>query len=192
MFKRHVALTAIGGVMLAAAAVAQTSSPSNQPPSPQPTAPSTSAPAAPAPAAETAKAPENNLAGQGKWRASKLMGVDIYGPDNKKVGDVTEVVFDKNGKIDLVTVGVGGFLGLGSKEVAIPFDQVQWSEEPMIAPAPAPSGGTGTGSGAAGGSSAMNSPPAAKRGPEMYPDHGKITMTKEQLTAAPAVSYAAR
>lgn len=191
MFKRHVALTAIGGVMLAAAAVAQTSSPSNQPPSPQPTSPSTSAPAAPAPATESAKAPENNLAGQGKWRASKLMGVDIYGPDNKKVGDVTEVVFDKTGKIDLVTVGVGGFLGLGSKEVAIPFDQVQWSEEPMIAPAPAPSGGAGAGSSAGGGSSAVNSPPA-KRSPEMYPDHGKITMTKEQLTAAPAVSYAAR
>lgn len=37
----------------------------------------------------------------------------------------------------------------------------------------------------------MNAP-AAKRGAEMYPDHGKITMTKEQLTAAPAVTYAAR
>lgn len=192
MYKRHVALTAIGGVMLAAAAVAQTTSPSNQPPSPQPTSPSTSAPAAPAPKAETAKAPENNLAGQGKWRASKLMGVDIYGPDNKKVGDVTEVVFDKTGKIELVTVGVGGFLGIGSKDVAIPFDQVQWSETPMAAPAPAPSGGTGTGGSSAGGGSAMTSPPATARGPEMYPDHGKISMTREQLTAAPAVSYAAR
>lgn len=180
MYKRHVALTAIGGVMLAAAAVAQTSSPSNQPPSPQPSSPSTSAPAA-APATDSAKAPETNLAGQGKWRASKLMGVDIYGPDNKKVGDVTEVVFDKTGKIELVTVGVGGFLGIGSKDVAIPFEQVQWSEEPMAAPAPAPSGG----------STAMNAPPA-KRGAEMYPDHGKITMTKEQLTAAPAVTYAGR
>jgi sporulation protein YlmC with PRC-barrel domain len=185
MYKRHVALTAIGGVMLAAAAVAQTSSPSNQPPSPQPTSPSTSAPAAPAPAAETAKAPENNLAGQGKWRASKLMGVDIYGPDNKKVGDVTEVVFDKTGKIELVTVGVGGFLGIGTKDVAIPFEQVQWSEEPMVTPAPA--GGTG-----AGGSTATSAPPSAKKGAEMYPDHGKITMTKEQLTSAPAVTYAAR
>lgn len=191
MYKRHVALTAIGGVMLAAAAVAQTSSPSNQPPSPQPTSPSTSEPAARAPAAET-KAPENNLAGQGKWRASKLMGVDIYGPDNKKVGDVTEVVFDKTGKIELVTVGVGGFLGIGSKDVAIPFEQVQWSEEPMVTPAPAPSGGTGAGGSSAGGSTAMNAPPAAKKGPEMYPDHGKITMTKDQLTSAPAVTYAAR
>lgn len=192
MYKRHVALTAIGGVMLAAAAVAQTSSPSNQPPSPQPSSPATSAPAAPAaaPATDTAKAPETNLAGQGKWRASKLMGVDIYGPDNKKVGDVTEVVFDKTGKIELVTVGVGGFLGIGSKDVAIPFEQVQWSEEPMATP-PRPSGGTGAGGSTASGSTAMNAP-AAKRGAEMYPDHGKITMTKEQLTAAPAVTYAAR
>jgi sporulation protein YlmC with PRC-barrel domain len=199
MYKRHVALTAIGGVMLAAAAVAQTTAPSNQPPSPQPSSPSTSAPAASAPANDSAKAPEQNLAGQGKWRASKLMGVDIYGPDNKKVGDVTEVVFDKTGKIELVTVGVGGFLGIGSKDVAIPFDQVQWSEQPMAAAAPAPAGsGTGTGTGGSAGmsgsgtsSTAMNAAPA-QRGPEMYPDHGKISMTKDQLTAAPAVTYAAR
>lgn len=189
MYKRHVALTAIGGVMLAAAAVAQTTSPST-PPSPQPsapatTAPATTAPAAPAPAAQDAKAPENNLAGQGKWRASKLMGVDIYGPDNKKVGDVTEVVFDKTGKVELVTVGVGGFLGIGSKDVAIPFDQVTWSDQPMAAAAPAPSGGTGAGG-------AMSQPATTPRAPEMYPDHGKINMSKEQLTSAPAVTYAAR
>ena len=182
MYKRHVALTAIGGVMLAAAAVAQTTSPST-PPSPQPSAPATTAPAMPAPAADTAKAPENNLAGQGKWRASKLMGVDIYGPDNKKVGDVTEVVFDKNGKIELVTVGVGGFLGLGSKDVAIPFDQVTWSDQPMAAAAPAPSGSSG---------GVVSQPAPTPRAPEMYPDHGKINMSKEQLTSAPAVTYAAR
>jgi len=188
MYKRHVALTAIGGVMLATAAVAQTTAPSTQP-SPQPTAPAATAPAT---TADTAKAPENNLAGQGKWRASKLMGVDIYGPDNKKIGDVTEVVFDKMGKIELVTVGVGGFLGIGSKDVAIPFDQVQWSEEPMAAAAPAPAAGTSAGGTATGGTTAMNAAPAAKKGPEMYPDHGKVSMTKEQLTAAPAVTYAAR
>lgn len=187
MYKRHVALTAIGGVMLAAAAVAQTTSPS-APPSPQPSAPATTAPAAPAPAAQAAKAPENNLAGQGKWRASKLMGVDIYGPDNKKVGDVTEVVFDKTGKVELVTVGVGGFLGIGSKDVAIPFDQVTWSDQPMAAAAPAPSGAGGAG----GAGGAMSQPATTPRAPEMYPDHGKISMSKEQLTSAPAVTYAAR
>ena len=137
-------------------------------------------------ACRTGKAAAINLAGQGKWRASKLIGVDIYGPDNKKVGDVTEVLFDKTGKIEMVTVGVGGFLGIGAKDVAIPFEQVSWSDEPIVAPPPPPPAGGG-----AGGGTATAPPPAppAPRAPAMYPDHGKITMTKDQLTAAPAVTY---
>lgn len=179
MFKRRIALTSIGFAMLAATAIAQTSAP-NAP------SPSTSAPA---PSASSTKAPEQNLAGQGKWRASKLIGVNIYGPDDKKVGGVTEVLFDKTGKVEMITVGVGGFLGIGSKDVAIPFEQVSWSDQPLAtaAPAPAPSGGTG---GTAGGGIASVPPPAPKA-PAMYPDHGKISLTKDQLHAAPAVSYAA-
>lgn len=185
MFKRSIAATSFGCAMFAAAAIAQTSAPSTAPAAP------TAAPAAPAAApASSAKVPEMNLAGQGKWRASKLMGVDIYGPDDKKVGDVTEVLFDKTGKIEMVTVGVGGFLGIGSKDVAIPFEQVTWSDQPMAAaaPAPAPAGGTAPASGAANMATAPAAVPAAKA-PAMYPDHGKITMTKEQLNAAPAVTY---
>lgn len=180
MLKRQIALTTIGGVLLAATAIAQTSAPSPSPPSASP----------PAAATESAKPPEQNLAAPGKWRASKLMGVDIYGADDKKVGDVTEVVLDKGGKIETVTIGVGGFLGIGSKDIAIPFEQITWSDEPMVqaAPAPAPSSGSG------GMTGASPTPPAAAapKGPTMYPDHGKISMTKEQLTSAPAVTYAAR
>jgi sporulation protein YlmC with PRC-barrel domain len=180
MFKRQVVLTSIGFAMLATTALAQTGAPS--PASPAPSAP----PAATAPA-EPAKPPSVNLAGQGKWRASKLIGVDIYGPDNKKVGDVTEVLFDKTGKIEMVTVGVGGFLGIGAKDVAIPFEQVSWSDEPIVAPPPPPP----PAGGGVGGGTATAPPPAppAPRAPAMYPDHGKITMTKDQLTAAPAVTY---
>lgn len=180
MLKRQIALTTVGGMLLAATAIAQTSAPS-------PSSPSASPPAA---STESAKPPEQNLAAPGKWRASKLMGVDIYGADDKKVGDVTEVVLDKSGKIETVTVGVGGFLGIGSKDVAIPYDQITWSEEPMVQPAPAPAP-----SGTSGGTSGASPPPpaaAAPKGPTMYPDHGKISMTREQLTAAPAVTYAAR
>jgi sporulation protein YlmC with PRC-barrel domain len=180
MFKRHVAATSLGFALMAATALAQTSTPS-------PTAPSAPA-ATPAPATEPAKVPENNLAGQGKWRATKLIGVDVYGPDNKKVGDITEVLFDKAGKIEMVTVGVGGFLGIGSKDVAIPFEQVSFSDQPLpsAAPAPAPAGGGS----ASGGGMATAPSASAPKAPAMYPDHGKINMTKEQLTAAPAVSYA--
>jgi sporulation protein YlmC with PRC-barrel domain len=180
MFKRRIALTSIGFAMLAATAIAQTSAPSPSAPSPSTTAPAASD--------SSTKAPEQNLAGQGKWRASKLIGVNIYGPDDKKVGGVTEVLFDKTGKVEMITVGVGGFLGIGSKDVAIPFEQVSWSDQPMVAatPAPAPSGGSG--SGAAGGGIA--SAPPAPKAPAMYPDHGKIKLTKDQLNTAPAVTYA--
>lgn len=184
MLKRQVALTSVGFALLTATALAQTSAPN--PPSSSPPAAST-----PAPAAQPAKPPDTNLAGQGKWRTSKLIGVDIYGPDDKKVGDVTEVIVDKTGKIEMVTVGVGGFLGIGSKDVAIPFEQVSWSDQPITPPAPAPSGGAGGAGGAGSAGSGMASPPAASapKAPAMYPDHGKISMTKDQLKAAPAVTY---
>lgn len=175
MLNPKIALTSVGFAMLATTVLAQTSAPT--PPS------STTSPA---PAAQPAKPPEHNLAGQGKWRTSKLIGVDIYGPDDKKVGDVTEVIVDKTGKIEMVTVGVGGFLGIGSKDVAIPFEQVSWSDQPIAPPAAAPAGGTGSAGGAM-----PATPPAASapKAPAMYPDHGKITMTKEQLNTAPAVTY---
>ncbi len=178
----HFMLSTVGVAMLATAAMAQTSAPT--PPSSTPAAPTATQSSASAPA-------ETNLAGQGKWRTSKLIGVDIYGPDDKKVGDVTEVIVDKTGKIEMVTIGVGGFLGIGAKDVAVPFDQVNWSDQPIAppAPAPAPSGSAGSAGTAGGG---MASPPpaaAAPKAPAMYPDHGKITMTKDQLKSAPSVTY---
>lgn len=170
----HFMLSTVGVAMLATAAMAQTSAPT----------PPSSAPVAPTATQSTASTtPETNLAGQGKWRASKLIGVDIYGPDDKKVGDVTEVIVDKTGKVEMVTIGVGGFLGIGSKDVAVPFDQVNWSDQPIAPPAPAPAA-----SGSAGGTTSAPAATAPKA-PAMYPDHGKITMTKDQLKAAPGVTY---
>lgn len=176
---KHVVFASVGAGLLAATALAQTSAPT----------PPSSAPAAPA-AAEKTSPPPTNLAGQGKWRTSKLIGVDIYGPDDKKVGDVTEVIVDKTGKVEMVTVGVGGFLGIGAKDVAIPFEQVSWSDQPITPPAPAPAASSGGGS-AGTGATMPSSPPAAAapKAPAMYPDHGKITLTKDQLHSAPAVTY---
>src|SRR3712207_6652500 len=51
-------------------------------------------------------------------RASKLMGVDVYGSDNQKIGDIDELILDRQGKIHGIVVGVGGFLGIGQKDVA--------------------------------------------------------------------------
>jgi sporulation protein YlmC with PRC-barrel domain len=55
-----------------------------------------------------------------QWVASKFKGTDVLGPDNQKVGDVSDILFDKNGtKIDAYIVSVGGFLGMGAKDVAL-------------------------------------------------------------------------
>jgi len=54
-----------------------------------------------------------------QFLASKFKGTDVLGSDNQKIGDVSDILFDKNGKIDAYVVSVGGFLGIGSKDVAL-------------------------------------------------------------------------
>jgi hypothetical protein len=73
------------------------------------------------------------------------MGIDVYGADNQKIGDIDEVLVDRQGKIHGFVVGVGGFLGIGQKDVAIPFDQLQWlSNQELQASANANQSGYGT------------------------------------------------
>ena len=86
---------------------------------------STTAPAT-APAATTAQAPAtathaNFIARQApdQWLASKFRGTDVIGANEEKIGDVSDILFTKDGKILAYVVGVGGFLGIGAKDVAI-------------------------------------------------------------------------
>ena len=51
--------------------------------------------------------------------ASKVKGTNVIGSNDEKVGDVSDILFDKEGKILAYVVGVGGFLGLGAKDVAL-------------------------------------------------------------------------
>jgi sporulation protein YlmC with PRC-barrel domain len=60
-----------------------------------------------------------------EWLASKFKGTDVLGADGTKVGSVDDVLFDRNGQIKAIVVGVGGFLGIGSKEVALEFNNFQ-------------------------------------------------------------------
>jgi sporulation protein YlmC with PRC-barrel domain len=54
-----------------------------------------------------------------QFLASKFKGTDVIGTDNKKIGDVADILFDKDGKIEAYVIQVGGFLGMGGKEVAL-------------------------------------------------------------------------
>ena len=50
---------------------------------------------------------------------------DVYDPNNAKIGQIMDVLVDKSGKINTLIIGVGGFLGAGEKDVAVPFEEVQ-------------------------------------------------------------------
>ncbi len=56
-----------------------------------------------------------------EWRGTKLIGANVYGPNEKSIGDVNDVLIDKDGRVTAIVVGVGGFLGVGEKNVALPF-----------------------------------------------------------------------
>ena len=56
-----------------------------------------------------------------EWRGSKLIGASVYGPDKKSIGDINDVLIGNDGRVTAVVVGVGGFLGVGEKNVALPF-----------------------------------------------------------------------
>ena len=63
---------------------------------------------------------------EGEWRASKLVGVDVYNEGNEKIGDISEIILDKSGKVANVIIGVGGFLGMGEHYVAVAYDKLKW------------------------------------------------------------------
>jgi sporulation protein YlmC with PRC-barrel domain len=91
-------------------------------------APAPADPAAPmtqeaAPAAPVVKA-DGHL-------GTQIIGESVYngtGEDAQNVGDVNDIVIGADGKIEAVIVGVGGFLGIGEKDVAVDFAQLDWAE----------------------------------------------------------------
>lgn len=49
----------------------------------------------------------------------------VYDPKESKIGEIDDVLLDKAGKISGVVLGVGGFLGVGEKDVIVPFSAVK-------------------------------------------------------------------
>jgi predicted outer membrane protein/sporulation protein YlmC with PRC-barrel domain len=86
----------------------------------------------------------------GHWRASKLEGLNVYNNNDEKIGDISELIVDNSGKIQAVVVGVGGFLGIGERDVAIPFEQIRFVNEPRATATTATTGTTGATGTAAG------------------------------------------
>jgi PRC-barrel domain len=120
MLKNIMAVAAVSGLALTSA-MAQSTSPSTTTPT-SPSTPSVTAPTtspSTAAATTTGKATFIHQQTSDQFLASKFKGTDVVGADDAKIGDVSDILFDKDQKILAYVVGVGGFLGIGSKDVAI-------------------------------------------------------------------------
>jgi hypothetical protein len=105
--------------------------------------------------------------GADQWAFTKFRGIDVRGPDNASIGSVNDLLFDGTGKVVGVVIGVGGFLGIGTKNVAIDmgaFNVVQ----------------ADSGSNDVNNTSAANDPSNVKL---------KVAWTKDQLRDAPDFQY---
>src|ERR1700730_16442610 len=60
-----------------------------------------------------------------RWLVSDIHKADIYDNAEDKIGVVTDLIMDKSGNVTTAVVGVGGFLGAGKKEVAVPFKDLK-------------------------------------------------------------------
>jgi len=61
------------------------------------------------------------------WRVTELKGTNIKTPTGDKLGDLKEVAVDPSGRACYVAVSVGGFLGIGDRIVAVPWDALKFS-----------------------------------------------------------------
>ena len=174
MLAKYITTGLVGSALLATVAFAQT-----------PTATTDRANMAPATASDSSF--------QGNWRASKVVGLNVYNDKNESLGSINDLLTDKSGNIKAVVIGVGGFLGVGEHLVAVPFDKIKFVTEPVAytgaalnAPGSRPASSTTTGA------ASTNTAPAAvvtsKPNP-WYPDHAVMSTTKDELKAMPEFKY---
>lgn len=137
----------VAATLLATPAFAQTNT------APQPNAPATTN--------QTMNKPAT-----GQWRASKLIGVDVYNQQNEKLGEINELILNSSGQIAGAVIGVGGFLGMGERHVMVPLSQLRFANE----------GSSTTGA-------------ASDGDRKWHPDRAVLNATKDQLKQMPEFKY---
>lgn len=125
MMKRIIAPVA-AAVLASGVAYAQTA-PSGAAGEKSPTAESsTEAQQSAAPGAATTAMPS-------EMTSEKLLDMKVVSPQGENIGEVEQMVIDpKSGQISSLVVSVGGFLGIGDKKVAMPWDQFQMGQEDQL------------------------------------------------------------
>ena len=112
MIRKLLATTAVAALMATGAAYAQTTTPQT------------------APTVPAQEAAPQVIHADGHL-ASNIIGQTVYssaGDNAENIGSISDIVLSPEGEAEAVVIGVGGFLGIGKKDVAIEYDVVQWTE----------------------------------------------------------------
>ncbi|NBJ13505.1 PRC-barrel domain-containing protein [Microvirga arsenatis] len=136
--------------------------------------------------------------------ASDLIGTRVISANNESIGDINDVILDRNGQVMAAVIGVGGFLGIGEKDVAVPFRSLEFMNAQQVQAMSSNASGnnaggsnvattgsttagntTATGSGTAGSSNVTASNTSSSSN-QNQPERVMLRMTKAELQAAPA------
>jgi hypothetical protein len=164
MLSKFVAAAVLGSALIAAPAMAQNTKMSE-------------------PKSNTA-ATNETATSAGLWQGSKIIGLNVYNDQNEKIGSIKDLMVNKSGAIASAVIGVGGFLGMGERDVAVKFADLKWSNEPVrsaSAPGSTTTRPATTGAGADSSTTAQS--------PKTYPDHAVFNASKDQLKAMPQFDY---
>jgi len=118
------------------------------------------------------------------WRASKMKGLNVYNDANEKIGDIKELILDKDSKVVGYVIGVGGFLGMGEHDVLVEPSKIKFVNEPVRS-----SSNTNTNAPTNTKSVSSTGTSARSANEPWYPDHAVFNATKDQLKAMPAFKY---
>src|SRR5580693_10492237 len=115
MLSKFLAAAVLGSALIAAPALAQSNDKMSAP--------------------STKSTMNESASAAGLWQGSKLIGLNVYNEQNEKIGAIKDLMVDKSGNIASAVIGVGGFLGMGERDVAVKFADLKWSNEPVRNPA---------------------------------------------------------
>jgi PRC-barrel domain len=63
------------------------------------------------------------------WRSTEIVGKPVYTRQDQRIGEVDELLVGPDGRILAAVVGVGGFLGIGERKVALAFPALQMTRD---------------------------------------------------------------
>lgn len=112
-------------MLLVCAAAAFAQSPTKPPPAPAPNAETQAKPPAP---------PDKFHAKTGELRAAVLIGATVSNDQKQDIGTLSDILIDQNDKVTSAVLSVGGFLGVGSRLVIVPFADLHVQGDKIVLP----------------------------------------------------------